>query len=63
MENHNAEKFTLEIRLTNEAMETTGDIVTQLRKVANLIESYGVNAPQRIKDANGNTVGEWSFSS
>ena len=51
--------FTLTITLGNEAMQEANDIAWTLRKVAFELE----NDPDhnRIRDINGNTVGEWEI--
>jgi hypothetical protein len=63
--------FTLKIELGNDAMQTYDDIAAALRKVAARLNSGGNTVIDedadlaitggRIKDVNGNTVGEWSL--
>lgn len=59
-------KFTLEIELDGDTMQTYGDIAARLREVANYIRSYRgrdetqeVNDNAPIRDINGNVVGKW----
>lgn len=58
-------KFTLEIKLGNEAMTDTLDISEALKRVVAELESYHVGidpiepALGVIRDYNGNRVGEW----
>lgn len=59
-------KFTLEIELGNDAMQTKGDIAAALTQVAArfprcimgrmVVGDYG-----SIRDINGNTVGKWEI--
>ncbi len=55
-------KFTLEITLGNDAMQTPEDVAYALRQVINTLEQIGFNSHGRIPDVNGNRVGEWSVS-
>lgn len=52
------DKFTLEIRLGSDAMQSGPDVAAALRKVADRIEN-GLEARGKIVDLNGNTVGEY----
>lgn len=60
-------EFTLSIRLGNAAMQTPADIALALRETADKIadpmlrDTYAEATPYagRIRDVNGNTVGEW----
>jgi hypothetical protein len=52
------DRFALEIKLGNAAMQSGPDVADALRKVADRIEN-GLEARGRIRDANGNTVGEY----
>jgi hypothetical protein len=54
------EKFTLSIELGNEAMQTGEDVARALREVAKKLD--GGDDSGRIRDENGNTVGEWDLS-
>ena len=58
----------LRIELGNDAMRTSTDVATALRKVAERLEEKGyledeeMNSLNRgIMDLNGRTVGEWGF--
>jgi len=55
-------KFSLEIELGNEAMQSAGDVAEALRESATRI-GIGQFSPDgetgRIYDVNGNTVGRW----
>lgn len=57
-------KFTIEIDLGNDAMHTLGDIARALSRIAaTLAEEPEAEADPgqrgRIRDVNGNRVGEW----
>lgn len=56
--------FSLRIRLGNEAMDDLDDLAAVLRAAAERLEAMDFpNAgPARIRDANGNTVGEFNFT-
>ena len=61
-----AKKFTIKIELGNDAMRTGFDIAGALKDVAravghfeDLTERGTVAKEGRIRDLNGNTVGEW----
>lgn len=54
------EKFTLSIDLGNEAMQTGEDVATALKAVASKL-AHGEDSG-RVRDENGNTVGEWDLS-
>jgi hypothetical protein len=53
--------FRLRIELGNDAMRTGEDVARALREVADQVEGFDPFVPYgaRIRDANGNTVGEW----
>jgi hypothetical protein len=53
--------FTLTIKLGNDAMSETADLVAALRRAAELIDVNGA-WDGGIMDANGNTVGGYEFS-
>jgi hypothetical protein len=61
------DKFKLEIELGNAAMQTPEDVADALRRVADTLAGVGFVAgaggfgrgSQRIRDLNGNTVGDW----
>jgi hypothetical protein len=59
-------KFTLEIELGNEAMQTAEDVAEFLReKLVRRVEACTFDLPEGpylVKDRNGNTVGEWSVT-
>jgi hypothetical protein len=62
-------KFTLEIKLGNESMQTTGDISFALYELAAkfthqwpLSDKFLSDAGGVIRDTNGNTVGSWGIS-
>lgn len=58
-------KFTLEIELGNEAMQTAEDVASKLRDIARRVDSCtfdSVEGPYKILDTNGNTVGSWAVS-
>lgn len=50
--------FTLSIELGNVAMASAEMVADALREVANRVTAQDFGA---IRDANGNTVGEWAF--
>jgi len=56
-------KFTIEISLGNDAMQSGPDVAKALRKVADFIEAYESAATLvgggPIRDDNGNRVGKW----
>lgn len=59
--------FTLTIELGNDAMQTGADVAEALRRLAHRLEdddAYGELKPtsQRIKDRNGNTVGQFTVT-
>jgi hypothetical protein len=59
------DEFTLTITLGNDAMQTGGDVAEALREVAGRIDDRRGGLFEdsgRIRDANGNTVGEWRVS-
>ena len=56
-------KFTLEIELGNDAMQTRNDVMEALRKLGQNLR-YMNDTPESgddggIMDTNGNTVGKW----
>jgi hypothetical protein len=53
--------FTLKIRLGNDAMQDPADVAEALERVARELRDSGFR-PTRIKDLNGNTVGEWKLT-
>ena len=53
-------KFTLEIKLGNDAMQLNEDIAAALHDVAYYVEQHD-NSHGIIHDANGNNVGRWGF--
>lgn len=58
-------KFTLEIELGNEAMQTLADVAKALdntQHIADADESLTVGQSRGIRDINGNTVGKWQVS-
>jgi len=57
-------KFTLTIELGNEAMRTRGHLAAKLKEVAKDVLSSPAtvkNEGRKLRDINGNTVGEWKF--
>lgn len=60
-------KFKLEIELGNDAMCTSRDVANALLEVARKLGSaethLRLEASARIKDDNGNKVGEWEVTS
>jgi len=50
--------FRLEITLGNAAMESNDDVARALKKLAVSVTNGGEG---KIRDTNGNTVGEWGF--
>jgi hypothetical protein len=59
-------KFTLEIELGNDAMQTCDDVGRAIREVAEeFLDCMDEPTPVRdilIKDINGNTVGKWEVT-
>jgi hypothetical protein len=59
-----ASDFNFTLRLGNAAMQTNGDVADALRRTADLFARYGSEpvVPERakVRDLNGNTVGEWT---
>jgi hypothetical protein len=60
------DKFTLEITLGNDAMQTPADVRNALRKVADRLERdqdayspFEGEDSGKIMDGNGNSVGKW----
>lgn len=53
--------FTLKIKMGNAAMQTGLDVASALREIADKLEEHPdpTNESGRIRDYNGNTVGEW----
>ena len=56
-------EFTLRIELGNEAMQTPEDVAASLREIANRLDWGMYRRSGEILDMNGNTVGEWRFTS
>lgn len=60
-----ADKFTLTINLGNEAMQTPQDIAEALREVVRRLDLHSLQGTEpitgKIRDLNGNTVGEWKI--
>lgn len=63
-------KFTVEIELLNDAMQTADDVAQALRETADrLVDTMGGNENldehegkfRNIRDINGNTVGIWQI--
>ena len=55
-------KFTLRIKMGNDAMQTPEDVANRLLAVANRL-NYGMDRQSgKILDYNGNKVGEWEFT-
>jgi hypothetical protein len=57
-----ADKFTLEIHLGNEAMQTPQDVAEKLDQLADLFNGFGsllFEGDRAILDRNGQTVGRW----
>jgi hypothetical protein len=52
------DRFTLTIELGSDAMQSGPDVADALREIADRIEN-GFEARGKIRDANGNTVGEY----
>lgn len=58
-------KFTLEINLGNEAMQTGNDVAEALQGIVDrLVDTYDLSADMRgkLRDSNGNTVGHWEIN-
>lgn len=53
-------KFKLHIKLGNDAMSTKDDIANALRELADKLDRTSDDSG-RIRDYNGNTVGEWEI--
>lgn len=58
--------FKLHIQLSNDAMQGPGDVARALRELADKLDDPGLSSDPydttgRIKDANGNTIGFWSY--
>jgi hypothetical protein len=57
-------KFTLTIELGNDAMQKRSHVAKALRDAAKEVVSSPAtvrNEGRKIRDVNGNTVGEWKF--
>ena len=52
-------RFTLEIQLGNDAVQTSADIAEILRRVSSQVSI--ADETDTIRDINGNTVGRWTF--
>ena len=55
------DKFTFEIELGNDAMQTGDDVAEALQSVAGLGTFFAPNTSGSIRDTDGNRVGEWRF--
>lgn len=60
-------KMVVEIELGNEAMQTASDVIgavrdALLRQASSHLEPLNQHEVGTIRDANGNTVGEWRTS-
>ena len=57
-------KFTLQITLGNDAVQTASDIEQLLYGVADQVAFHGEATPHvhNIRDVNGTTVGSWAFT-
>ena len=60
-------EFAVKIRLEGAAMTDGADIAAVLRGIAGMMEYQGVITNDhlqvnRVRDVNGNTVGEWSIT-
>jgi len=56
-----ANQFSIKIELGNDAMRTRRDVVRVLRELAATIDDGSKREEGKIRDANGNSVGSWSF--
>jgi hypothetical protein len=59
-------KFTLEIKLGNDAMDMQDDLADALRAIATRVENEPTPLQPTgcvIRDINGNTVGRWEIKS
>jgi hypothetical protein len=52
--------FQLKVELGNDAMQTRRDVAKVLRALADLIQTGKPDG--KVRDRNGNPVGEWSFT-
>lgn len=59
-----ASEFTLRVELGNAAMQDSHDVADALRGCAEHLDERGFDgdAEGRVRDANGNTVGQWDLS-
>ena len=55
--------FRLVIELGNAGMSSAYDIAAALRDLASRLDEVGFYAPETVRDANGNTVGDWELQS
>jgi hypothetical protein len=55
------DRFDLSIELGNDAMQDGLDVAAALREIADRIE-HDLEARGKVRDANGNTVGEYGPS-
>ena len=55
--------FTIRIRLGNDTMQTRSHVAAALREIAKRVAQMPDDTPEcrNILDANGNTVGDWTF--
>lgn len=58
-------EFRLKIEMGNAAMLTSNDVAESLKKIASYLEDFPRRSMKagenKIRDYNGNTVGEWEF--
>lgn len=54
--------FTLRIEMGNDAMDTADAVACALDELAERLRRADAETSGSICDANGNTVGEWSYS-
>ena len=52
--------FRLQIEMGNDAMQSRDDVALALKQLARRTD-FDRNDAGKIRDANGNTVGEWGF--
>jgi hypothetical protein len=53
-------KLTIRIEMGNAAFEDAGELGRILHELADKVAAGAVHDEGKIRDANGNTVGEWS---
>lgn len=54
--------FKLEIRTGNDAMDSSDDVADALHKLADQLADHMGALDGLVRDANGNTVGEWTLT-